>query len=104
MKKEITEHGTSMYRYRKCRCKVCRDAINEQKKKYRPKVDNVNIKLDAGTLYRVLEKDGRLWAVPHNTMHRWIKDGINIYSADAIAIKLGYHPTEIWGDAFYEGV
>lgn len=37
------------------------------------------------------------------SLQRWIEDGgIPIDSADSIAISLGRHPAEIWGQAYWD--
>jgi hypothetical protein len=33
----------------------------------------------------------------------WLEKGIDIYWADFWCIKFGYHPVEIFGNAFYQG-
>jgi lambda repressor-like predicted transcriptional regulator len=30
--------------------------------------------------------------------------GITIHQADRLAVLLGYHPSTIWGDQFYQGI
>jgi phage terminase Nu1 subunit (DNA packaging protein) len=34
------------------------------------------------------------------TIQRWSTDGIPLYSADRLAIRLGVHPSTIWTDWF----
>lgn len=36
------------------------------------------------------------------SLWRWSLDGIPFHTADAIAIGLGAHPSEIWGDDYWE--
>ena len=47
---------------------------------------------------------GRLLGVDAHAPRRWAENGIPLWNADRLACKLGLHPTEIWGQAFYEGV
>lgn len=35
---------------------------------------------------------------PTGTIHRWIREGIPIHSADEAAIRIGLHPSNIWPD------
>jgi len=37
-----------------------------------------------------------------NIVRSWnSRGGVPIHLADTIAVKAGFHPSEIWGDAFY---
>jgi len=41
--------------------------------------------------------------IPERTVAGWIKEGgVPDMSADNMAIKLGVHPSAIWGDAWFE--
>jgi hypothetical protein len=101
-RKEITEHGMSMYRQRKCRCDICKQAAADQRKQFR-KPDHIpTVRLDGHTLLERLEADGRLLAVHTSIRDKWRRFGIAIHSADFWCIKLGYHPVEIWGNDFYQ--
>ena len=42
--------------------------------------------------------------VTDQTVVRWRREGIPLYSADEIACKLGVHPAVIWKQDFYEEV
>lgn len=33
---------------------------------------------------------------------RWESAGVSVFTADAVAIRLGVHPIAIWGDAWLE--
>lgn len=96
-------HGASAYRNRGCRCDVCKEANRLQKLKYRPKSDSVNVRLDATPLIEKLTREGRLEAVENSRISQWRKAGIDLYAADRWCIRLGYHPIEVWGQAFYLG-
>jgi hypothetical protein len=101
MKQEITEHGVSMYRYRKCRCQVCKDAMTVQRKLYRKLKRRLYIPADP--LIAKLERIGKLSEIESGILKSWRFKGINIYSADYWCLKYGYHPAEIFGQAFYTG-
>jgi hypothetical protein len=96
-------HGANGYRNHKCRCDVCRDGNRLNSAKYRPKSDNLKIRLDATPLIRKLTLDGRLEAVDNSKLTIWRRTGIDLYAADRWCIRLGYHPIEIWGQEFYLG-
>lgn len=98
--KPIT-HGANAYRNRGCRCDVCKEAVRIQKLKYRPKSDSVNLRLDATPLIDKLIRDERLASVATSRLSVWRRDGIDLYAADRWCIRLGYHPIEVWGQAFY---
>jgi hypothetical protein len=40
--------------------------------------------------------------VRRTTTFPWDRTGVPLYMADRMAVRLGVHPTEIWGDAFYQ--
>lgn len=102
-KKEITEHGMSMYRQRGCRCEICSAAAAAERRKYRPVKQKI-IYLDSELFIQRMEKDGYRPFINNEQIARWKKSGkIELYSADRWCCKFGYHPTEIWGDDFYQG-
>jgi hypothetical protein len=97
------KHGVHAYRTHKCRCEVCRLAARAQRQKYRPKSDSLKLRLDAEPFISRLTRDGRLEAVDNGRLSQWRRGGIDLYVADRWCIRLGYHPTEIWGQEFYAG-
>lgn len=38
--------------------------------------------------------------VTQRTVWRWVADGVPLWSADTIAVHLGYHPVELWPDLY----
>lgn len=103
--KNITEHGISMYRYRQCRCDICKAAASAQRKAFRPKSknhDSKKIRLNGEVFVARLIKDNRQGAINTNLISKWSRFGIDIYHADEWCMKLGYHPIEIWGQDFYQ--
>jgi hypothetical protein len=46
----------------------------------------------------------RLFGVDAHAPKRWANNGIPIWNADRLACRMGLHPTEIWGQAFYVGI
>lgn len=100
-KKDITEHGISMYRYRQCRCDICKASAAKQRKRFRPTA-NKSIRLDGEPFVERLIKDNRHGAINTNLISKWRRLGLDIYNADEWCVKLGYHPTEIWGQDFYQ--
>lgn len=103
MRKGTWKHGIYGYQKYACRCQICTEAIRISREKYRPpKSDNQRIRLSGKIFVDRLERDGRLLAVPTSKVFRWLKYDMDIYAADRHAVKLGYHPYEIWGDAFYQ--
>lgn len=96
-------HGASAYRNRGCRCLECKEANRIKSAKYRPNSDSVKVRLDATPLIDKITKDGRLEAVENSRISQWRRLGIDLYAADRWCIRLGYHPIEVWGQAFYLG-
>jgi hypothetical protein len=101
--KQSFKHGANAYRNRNCRCDECREGHRLAQLKYRPKSDSLKIRLDATPLIEKLSRDGRLEAVENSRISQWRKSGIDLYAADRWCVRLGYHPVEIWGQAFYLG-
>ena len=92
-------HGRSTYLKHKCRCEICVEDARLYRATYRKSV----VRLDANHLVLRLQLDGRTGAVANSLLSKWRKSGMDVYNADRWAVKLGYHPFEIWGSDFYEG-
>lgn len=52
-----------------------------------PKLDNGELAVRCG--------------VSLSSINRWWRDGMNLDVADKVAIHLGRHPFELWGDAYW---
>lgn len=37
-------------------------------------------------------------------IQRWRTEGISVYEADTECLKLGYHPFEVFGASYFEGL
>lgn len=35
------------------------------------------------------------------TLHRWAREGVPLYSADAVAAACGLHPHDVWGPEWF---
>lgn len=95
------KHGRSTYLKYKCRCDICCQDAREYRKRFRESNINAGLRVDATPLLDKLLRDERYEAVPAKTKSRWRAEGIELYNADKWAIRLGYHPIEIWGQDFY---
>lgn len=98
------KHGRKAYNTGLCRCEVCR----EESKDYRRQLAEdrkrpAPPRLSCEPLIRALDRAGRLGEVEYSKIHRWRKDGMDLYAADVVAIRLGFHPATIWGADFYAG-
>jgi len=102
-KKEITEHGMSMYRYRQCRCDICCGVMREHRKKYRKRPDGYNEMIDATPLLNWLQENGQITQIDGSTARKWAERGLSVYSIDKVCIRLGVHPAEVYGHKFYQG-
>lgn len=67
-----------------------------------PKTDAVILFLDPTPLIQVLEERGILRNINSPTLRAWRQRGIDVYQADKWATRLGMHPFEMFGMAFYE--
>jgi len=45
-----------------------------------------------------------LLQVDRHTIYRWRHNGLTINQADTLAIRLGHHPTTIWGDQWWADI
>lgn len=110
------KHGTSrMYRYRKCRCDLCRDAEAERKARYAPTPGDQpvgkfsvlyassKVRLDPAPLVAYIHRTQDIDTNWRQRIKRWERNGIDVYQADLWCIKLGLHPTALFGDDFYQG-
>lgn len=95
------KHGRSTYLKYKCRCDICCTEARAYRKRFREANINAGLRVDATPLLDRLLQDERHGAVPARTKSRWRAEGIELYNADTWAIRLGYHPIEIWGQDFY---
>lgn len=95
------KHGRSSYLKYHCRCDICVTDAREYRKRYRIENINAGLRVDATPLLDRLDRDGRTGAIDSGIKSRWRAEGMDIYSADRYAIRLGYHPIEIWGQDFY---
>ena len=96
-------HNRNTYLKYGCRCDVCR-ADNARYRRQR-KLDlggDRSIRLDATPLLEQIDKDGMGAHITWIMRQRWITKGISVYKADEICIKLGYHPTMVFGQDFYQ--
>lgn len=98
------KHGTAMYR-RGCRCDICVITMREYRYKFKPLTDATKLRLPVQPLVERLTAEGRMKELDPHRLYQWEKMGnqISVYWADKWAVKLGFHPFEIWGWDFYEG-
>jgi hypothetical protein len=99
--KQYKEHGLGMYRYRKCRCEICKSAAAADRVKYRKYANRLY--LPAAPLIERLVWAGQLDQVPSDVVKSWRMKGVYVYSADYWCLKFGFHPAEIYGYHFYKG-
>jgi len=93
------KHGRSAYLKYKCRCDVCVEA----NKTYRLLYGRSEFSLDPEVFIKRLADDNRITGLGSHNVAKWRKFGLDVFAGDRWAVKLGYHPYEIWGDAFYQG-
>ena len=97
-------HGRSTYMKDNCRCEICVAAAKLYRDEYRRAKDpGVYMYMDPQPFIDRLTRDGMIDRVSRGTRRAWAKNGISIYRADYWCIKYGYHPAQIFGNAFYEG-
>lgn len=96
-------HGYSGYRARGCRCEICSDAAANLRKRYRKVSDNCRLRLDPEPLIAKLREHNQLIFIDTAQVHKWRERGMDIYNADKWCLKFGWHPSEVFGQAFYVG-
>lgn len=60
-----------------------------------------DIRLPAQPLIAKFDED-KLKSIGQKRISEMIQKGIRFHHADKMAVDLGYHPYEIWGQAFYQ--
>ena len=98
------KHNRNSFLKHYCRCDISREDSRRYKREYNIRHGRTRRVLDGNVLVDRLIRDGRQNAVPSDKLHKWRTRGIEVFSADRWAIRLGYHPLEIWGQEFYVGV
>lgn len=102
------KHGTvRTYERDRCRCPDCTRASREYRadlKERRKGGPTTQRRYPYDPLARFLAKTQTEMAaeigVTRETVHRWKVTGVPEYAADALAIRLGLHPSIIWTDWF----
>lgn len=95
-------HGENAYRKRKCRCEIC-VAAHEETKKARRKYAERSFKIPAGPLVEFIRGlDERKGGMLDVRLKDWEKNGVDVFTADRNCCMRGYHPWEVYGDAWFE--
>lgn len=64
--------------------------------------DKQSIRLSPEPLIRKLARDGRF--VDKSTVCRWRRTGLDLFVADRLCCRFGYHPFEVYGTEFYQNI
>jgi hypothetical protein len=96
------------YAYRRgCRCEKCQVARRAYKAKYK-KVRSQGVLLSTEQISKFIgdmrdDVAGELLKVDSATVRKWRlhPKKINRFTADEYAIRLGVHPSQIWGQEWY---
>jgi len=51
--------------------------------------------------YETANEIGRVLGISRSNVQALKVRGVPIHRADEFAVKCGFHPTEVWGDAYY---
>lgn len=104
------KHGRNGYVKHKCRCDECKTGNSVYRKQLRDSKPTSRFaeskipRLSAQPLIDMLRRAERLNEIHPTMLKRWETKGLNIYWADTWAIRFGWHPVEIWGMDFYQGI
>jgi hypothetical protein len=101
-------HGLRGYKKYKCRCNICSEEYFQAKVRENIKNRKALIKhymIAAEPLIALYKETiGRLNANQRRLVSKWETNGISVYDADVYSIRLGYHPYEIFGESYFEGL
>lgn len=107
MNQNQIKHNRARY-YRGCRCDLCvadwtRLRLRRQEQREIEREKRRRDLLDAEPLLRLVYEQ----VDPHSSLGRkmryWRANGVDIYTADKLCCELGYHPFEVFGDAWWKG-
>lgn len=101
MAKPGNPHGISGYKRRGCRCDICLAAnvkYNADRRKHKHKAPR--IKADRLVAF-IHENDDHIGKTSKQVMERWLREGIDLYVADAACVRRGVHPFEVFGDDWW---
>ena len=101
-------HGMRGYKVHKCRCETCVGGFMAYKARQSLKNRKAAIKhhiIDGKPLAELFKSlHGRLDTSQRRLVKRWTTVGISVYEADKYAVRFGYHPYEIFGESYFEGL
>lgn len=105
VKSSEPKHGLGKYKKEKCRCDVCVDAYRVYSLEYNTKkrAARTHNKIDAGPLIDLLYAQVETHSSLGRKLRRWRSQGVDIYTADRLCCEMGYHPFEVFGDAWWKG-
>ncbi len=100
-------HSLRGYKTYKCRCDICvaayvRAKAAENYKNRRTPINHVLI--SAEPLVRMFVDIRLSGGNMNKKIQRWRQEGISVYEADEVCMKMGYHPFEVFGPAYFEGL
>lgn len=100
-------HSLRGYKTHKCRCEVCTEAYNryrarENFKNRRTPITHVLI--SGEPLVKIFVDRQLSGGNMSKKIQRWRTEGISVYEADTECLKLGYHPFEVFGASYFEGL
>lgn len=101
-KPEDIVHSLARYRFYKCRCDLCvaaHAAYNASRRKHRL----IAAHIDPAPLIEMIRRSGEMVSNGGlcKQVERWETRGIDVYEADRQCVKRGYHPFEVFGEAWF---
>ena len=107
---EVNKRNHERYKYvkDKCRCDVCvagwkefdrKRNIQRRLKRERERES----KLDAAPLIALLYEQVDTHSSLGRKLRYWRRYGVDVYTADKFCCEMGYHPVEVFGDAWWKG-
>lgn len=102
---KTVKHGIGRYKKHGCRCDIC---VAAQKESSRKRTENFRAskrrgKLPAEPLIALLYDQVDCHSSLGRKIRRWRYEGIDPYTADKLCCEMGYHPFEVFGDAWWKG-
>ena len=102
------KHGRQKYYRDKCRCDKCVRSwdnfnLKRNAKKKETRAAIKARKLDAAPILALMYEQVDKHSSLGRKMRYWRANGVDPYTADKVCCELGYHPFEVFGDAWWRG-
>lgn len=96
------KHGIYSYKHLGCRCAECCLAHEKYLVRYRKNPEKAPM-IDPEPLIAFIVGRGEpITASIARQFDRWRRNGVDMFIADGHCVRRGYHPYEVFGEAWYQ--